>query len=1165
MTSARSWARLRNLQSPKSPVSKASAAVTSSWLQQEGKPFHSLARLGGQDSQEVSDRIWKTTTHDARRQLNSSAAALQDTQESKHDIVLESFEVHDSCIVFRTRVAGVPFHLTKWSLDGGMKKLQQALGDQHFNKVAFFWYGHELHRYITLDATTVARERTIDCGPFNCFVNEETAADITNFWRFKMHNQWCRVRDVDFEDMVPSFWMDHGVPQDASLGKPCNEVLEKNGLGDRGKVLALCGGGKDTLLVCTLLEQIKTEYGLYHESYSVYGSQMVQHKTMDKFLNATGDGSNAKYHNFYIMDDFYESPASQCLDSKESHMGALAAGSEICGCPGAGDLFSVLFTMIQHGYSHVAVGYEKSAEVEDSNQASKTTAWQDFASDIIRKHILSDFAIYSPIAAFHDTAIYHSLGELGKASALQYTSSCNISKPWCKKCAKCATVWLGFRCYCWSDEVDNAFGNENLLDSPELEGIWQQVTQVSDKERFSYFDVAEAQLMLHQLSQKGVTGRAIDLYNQNPMSESVVLELVNKLTEWDPEVYPKEVSPKLSSLAQTLLSRANTTLTNRLNLPIPTGYLYSHEEGGANWDAVAKHPDYYPLHDESMLISQWDSHIKEALKDVDVLIELCPGSGSKMRDTVWNTPHLQYVGVDVSPELLGMITDSYPEGRTSTYCADIFDKQEDFRWMDELRRKHMSDRVAVAYLGSSWSNHLNDFASCFFRKMNHRLQSDMILTSFDMWQCDSKYNKADLLRAAYDNDETAKFILDGYAEQAKQAGLNGDEINAVHTHYSKSVTDRIEDGKSRDKLKYSVDVDEETKRVYMYAENTARPNDKPVLVEWSRKFKDDDLSGFFKKAGVAERDSVISPRGFKLLIVEDNPVDRNQVAAKQLRQNGFAWINYDNFEDSEEKWDELKRRSSQMWHSHPLPWVRHDRDIVRRAGYARRKVENGEVGLARSTNHDEADLQTLGLHHDFLHECFVPRLTAFRVERHAETGGESLICDMQKVRHALKSDTRGLLETQPLRYHMNLQFNSDAAYSTDLFLGTTDEDVAATRVDQIWGHNTGYHTELIHDLSGDNGGKSLHVSFECLGTLPDGSLHENLTSFGLAGNNLPYWAEFANGGDLAPVIEELREAEAAKMETLALTTGDILVFSNIRCKHGRMGYNGDRRVHVIEH
>eukprot|EP00591_Stephanopyxis_turris_P003266 CAMPEP_0195511926 /NCGR_PEP_ID=MMETSP0794_2-20130614/4077_1 /TAXON_ID=515487 /ORGANISM="Stephanopyxis turris, Strain CCMP 815" /LENGTH=511 /DNA_ID=CAMNT_0040639617 /DNA_START=166 /DNA_END=1701 /DNA_ORIENTATION=- len=509
------------------------------------------------------------------RQLSSSAAStITHRTSSKHDIVLEAFEVHDTCIVFRTRIAGIPFHITRWCLDGGMKKLQEQLGD-HFNKIAFFWYGHEIHRYITLDPETVARERTIDFGPFNCFVNKDTAEDITNFWRMKMWNQWCRVRGVEFEDMVPSIWLDHGVPQDSTLGKPCNDILEAiDELSDRGKILALCGGGKDTLLVCTLLEQIQTEYGLYHESYSAYGSQKVQHETMDEFRKATEGGLSTNYHNHYVMDDFYESPASQCLGGKESHMGAIAAGSEICGCPGAGDIFSVLFTMIQHGYSHLAVGYEKSAEVEDSNQASKTIAWQDFATNIIRKHILKDFAIYSPIAAFHDTVIYHSLGVLGKSKALQYTSSCNISKPWCKKCAKCATVWLGFRCYCWSDEVDAAFGNENLLDSPALEGIWQQVTQVTDKERFSYFDVAEAQLMLHQLAKRGdVSGHAIDLYNQNPMSEETVTELVAKLTEWDPEIFGPDVSPKLSSLAETLLSRANDTLSDRLNLPNPKGNL----------------------------------------------------------------------------------------------------------------------------------------------------------------------------------------------------------------------------------------------------------------------------------------------------------------------------------------------------------------------------------------------------------------------------------------------------------------------------------------------------------------------------------------------------------------------------------------------------------------
>jgi len=511
----------------------------------------------------------------------------------------------------------------------------------------------------------------------------------------------------------------------------------------------------------------------------------------------------------------------------------------------------------------------------------------------------------------------------------------------------------------------------------------------------------------------------------------------------------------------------------------------------------------------------------------------------------------------VSEDLLRKIESSHPEGRTTTMCIDIFDKNEDFRWMDELRRKFIGDRVAVAYLGSSWSNHLNSFASSFLKKMNHRLQSDLILTSFDMWKCDPQFDKKELLRAAYDNEPTAKFILDGYVEHAQQSRLNGDENISLSSNHSSSVTKKLQDA-SGENLRYAVEIDEDTRRVEMYAENTKR-NDR-TLVEWSRKFSDLDVQDYFNAAGISERYSTTSPRGFQFSILQPTSFDSTSRIDTKLRQDGFVKLNFDSLEDGEKKWMDLQVRSSQMWDMHPLPWVRND--MVRRAGYARRKVnpDTNEVGFARSTNHNEADLEVLGLHHDFLHENYVPRITAFRCDRPADTGGESLICDMHQVGRALKPDTRTLLESNRLRYHMVLAFDSDEAYSTDIFLGTNDEDKAIFLAKQVWGHNAGFHADIIHDLTT----KSLHVTFESMATLPDGNLHENLTSFGLAGNNLPYWAEFSGEGNLGPVIEELGALEAEKMNCIPLSAGDVLLFSNIRCKHGRKGFTGNRRVQVLE-
>jgi len=55
------------------------------------------------------------------------------------------------------------------------------------------------------------------------------------------------------------------------------------------------------------------------------------------------------------------------------------------------------------------------------------------------------------------------------------THSCNIEKPWCKKCPKCLYVWMNFIAYLDEELIDQMF-EKNLYDEETNEKIFLEIT-----------------------------------------------------------------------------------------------------------------------------------------------------------------------------------------------------------------------------------------------------------------------------------------------------------------------------------------------------------------------------------------------------------------------------------------------------------------------------------------------------------------------------------------------------------------------------------------------------------------------------------------------------------------------------------------------------------------
>jgi UDP-N-acetyl-alpha-D-muramoyl-L-alanyl-L-glutamate epimerase len=131
----------------------------------------------------------------------------------------------------------------------------------------------------------------------------------------------------------------------------------------------------------------------------------------------------------------------------------------------------------------------------------------------IQQHLLKNFAYFSLLQPLHDVFIFQLLSR--ELEYVPLAHSCNIQKPWCKKCPKCAYIWLNYMAYLPEKLVNQIFDNVNLLDLPENQLHFQQLLGFGSHSPFECIgQVEESQLALHRCYLKGVRGNAMKWYHE---------------------------------------------------------------------------------------------------------------------------------------------------------------------------------------------------------------------------------------------------------------------------------------------------------------------------------------------------------------------------------------------------------------------------------------------------------------------------------------------------------------------------------------------------------------------------------------------------------------------------------------------------------------------------
>ncbi len=400
-------------------------------------------------------------------------------------------------LAYRAAIGGHSF-TTRFrypSLD--LPELERRFGDRLVRSLYFHAIAFDLNRLVSL------RPDAVDFGPFHDLVTEP----FVTLWQQIVDGVWAQWR---YENDLPHHRGPHlhrpppkpdgGVEREGHSPFP-----RASGHSPFSDTLLFCGGGKDSLFAAKLFEEIGEPYDVFAYSHSGYGGAEVQHRLIDRLLDRCAPG---RRHRLEIRDDF----RPETLDLARLGVATVTAAET----PSA--LFLALPLVLAHGYRHLVVAHERSANAgnlvwpatgeEINHQWGKSLAAEALLDEYVSRQLLADVRYFSALGNVHDPVIFHALRD--SAEAVSATHSCNVSKPWCGRCAKCLYVFLGYAACLEPERVLEIFG-ANLFDVESNLELFAALVGRGEHLPFECVGQAEeSRLLLETAARRGWTGLVIE-------------------------------------------------------------------------------------------------------------------------------------------------------------------------------------------------------------------------------------------------------------------------------------------------------------------------------------------------------------------------------------------------------------------------------------------------------------------------------------------------------------------------------------------------------------------------------------------------------------------------------------------------------------------------------
>jgi hypothetical protein len=369
----------------------------------------------------------------------------------------------------------LPFHFTVRYEDVDLDALAREHGTELVDRLAFHIAMFQINAVCSL------RPDVLELGAYARFAT----ARFHDVWRTVFRNVWAQWRwEHDARDYHGPRFVDPPAPPAHAVHTPAGPV----------ELLAFCGGGKDSLVALKLLERAGLPFATLGYSHSIYGDAAPQHALLDRIGNVT---ARVRAERQWIDDDFLGSRVLE--DHPELGVRSLLAAET------PASLFAALPLALARGYRGLVLAHECSANAgnltwgdEDVNhQWGKGWEAERLLADYVRSELLADVTYFSVLQPVHDEVIFELLARDAPLAPL--THSCNIRKPWCGTCAKCAYVWLQFAAHLPPDIVAATFGDD-LGERPENDRWFRELFGLAEHTPFECVGSApEARLALAQL------------------------------------------------------------------------------------------------------------------------------------------------------------------------------------------------------------------------------------------------------------------------------------------------------------------------------------------------------------------------------------------------------------------------------------------------------------------------------------------------------------------------------------------------------------------------------------------------------------------------------------------------------------------------------------------
>lgn len=435
------------------------------------------------------------------------------------------------------------FSASYWYADANFFELEENYGADFIERVFF-----HIAAFTAITLVSLCPD-TFDPGPYERYCT----SSFWTLWNSIVRGVWAQWRyEHDRPDYSGPRLKISNAQNESELGDDRDPVKVQPG---NVQILSFCGGGKDSLVSLKLLERADVPFHTLVYSSSVYGSAARQHKLCDSLLDATQVPIIAR-RRIWCYDDLTDSPVVHLFPEYEARSLTVAETPT--------SVFLALPLVLQHGYVELCLGHERSADTgnlmwersgqEVNHQWGKSREAEMLLNEYIRTHLVQNCNYFSILKPIYDVSIFNLLNQ--DLDAVSYAHSCNVQKPWCGRCPKCAYVWINYMAYLPSPVVQHVFrGHGNLLDTTENQLSFRQMLGLEAHTPFECIgQINEVRLAFELCRRKGIKGAAMQIFESEvpPVDVNSLLEHYLQIDETNdtlPDILRNSVLNQIRSAA----------------------------------------------------------------------------------------------------------------------------------------------------------------------------------------------------------------------------------------------------------------------------------------------------------------------------------------------------------------------------------------------------------------------------------------------------------------------------------------------------------------------------------------------------------------------------------------------------------------------------------------